>query len=126
MSKTMMKSTEIKSGLLTKLFVPGVILFQPASSQTLYYDHPGHSLQLPESDLSHTAFHKDHAHPKNSRLESNQVWLKLHLVQFRGYGYSNRFILCAEVYSFTHTIRLFSPGQGVKERNEARILHQSS
>ena len=72
------------------------------------------------------SFHKDHAHPKNSRLESNQVWLKLHLVQFRGYGYSNRFILCAEVYNFTHTIRLFSPGQGVKERNEARILHQSS
>src|SRR5438105_13408514 len=103
-----------------------MILFQPASSQILYYDHPGHSLRLPESDLAHTALHKDHTHPKNSRLESNQVWLKLHLVQFRGFGYSNRFILCAEVYIFTHTIRLFSPDQGVKERNEARILHQSS
>src|SRR5438105_8874110 len=126
MSRTMIKSTEIKSGLLTKLFGPGVILFQPVSSQILYYDHPGHSLRLPELDLSHTAFHKDHAHPKNSRLESNQVWLKLHLVHFRGYGYSNRFTLCVEVYIFTHTIRLFSPDQGARECNEAHILHQPS
>src|SRR6266498_1208461 len=60
-----------------------------------------------------------HTHPKNSRLESNQVWLEHHLVQFRGHGYSNRFVLCAEVYSFTHTIRTSRPDQGTEGRNEA-------
>src|SRR6266542_3496423 len=42
------------------------------------------------------SFHKDHTHPKNSRLESNQVWLEHHLVQFRGHGYSNRFDYSAQ------------------------------
>src|SRR6266508_1576129 len=64
------------------------------------------------------SFHKDHTHPKNSHLESNQVWLEHHLAQFRGHGYSNRFVLCAEVYSFTHTIRTSRPDQGTEGRNE--------
>src|SRR6266498_1755807 len=106
-------------------------LFGPGGDSIPTRQFPDFILRPPRSQsstprvglLSHTAFHKDHAHPKNSRLESNQVWLKLHLVQFCGYGYSNRFILCAEVYIFTHMIRLFSPDQGSRERNEAHILH---
>src|SRR6266498_563379 len=81
--------------------------------------HPSSTAFASLSWIIPHSFHKDHTHPKNSRLESNQVWLEHHLVQFRGPGYSNRFILCAEVYNFTHTIRTSRPDQGTEGRNEA-------
>src|SRR6266540_1194105 len=101
----MIKANEVKTGSLIKLFGPGGDSIPTRQFPDFILWPPRSQSSTPRVGLlSHTAFHKDHAHPKNSRLESNQVWPKLHLVQFRGYGYSNRFILCAEVYIFTHTI----------------------
>src|SRR6266540_5274410 len=53
------------------------------------------SLRLPEPDYP-TQF-PQRPHPsQNSRLESNQVWMEHHLIQFRGYDYSNRFDYSAQ------------------------------